>query len=395
MKRYLVLLLPLLVFMACDPADYFNEYRDVNLIDGNGFDSGEWGPDRDESYYMNFEEVSSSIAGSTGDLPDDSGIYRLEIPNLVPKGDFEEWTIGADVIGATAVNGWTRDGGPPTTTADIIDTSAGINGNTMEFDIGDEEHRLDFDLSSTLLDGFKNGKTYIIRFDIKSNTNNAFEVRENSIPYPGKSWTLQSSGGLQTSEFPPDSIVSTVTSQGSSGQYFSIGAEDNDVQTIQGGWFDNFRVVRTDIDQWIRYDVPVTDPDGDRPNLIDGYYKFTVYIKEDPTNTKIDSGDKAANRLPASGVTLQMALRNDGETYKTTVAEAFHPDDEDADWSEWTKISVTSGDSFNVTQFDDPDKTFIQLRITPTDTSSGSDERDAGSVLIASPILEYLPDGPS
>ena len=391
MKRYLVLLLPLLVLIACDPVDQFGDYRDVNLIDGKGFDSGVWEPDRDESYYMNFEEVSSSIAGSTGDLPDDSGIYRLEIPNLVPNGDFEGSTVGGGVPSP-----WVLINTSGLSSADVVDTSSSydINGNTFYYDIDDKEtDRINYDMQSNLKDGFKEGKNYIIRFNIRSDGYTSFEYNDGSSGFPGYSWTLQAGTDMSIRSFPDENIISLITAQSGATHNFTIGALDPDVQRVQTAYIDNFRVVRTDIDQFVRYEVPVVDSSGSRPELIDGYYKFSVYIKEDPTNTTIQSADKVANRFPASGVTLQMALKYDDEVYKTSAPAAFHPDDEDTDWSEWTKVTLTSGDAFSVTQFGTTEKVFIELRITPTDAAQAGNNKDAGSLLIASPSLEYLPDG--
>jgi hypothetical protein len=117
-----------------------------------------------------------------------------------------------------------------------------------------------------------------------------------------------------------------------------------------------------------------------------------VYIKKDPTNTKAKA--EAANRMPATGVTLRMALKYKDEIKETSVPVAFHPDDEKADWSKWSKISITTARSFSVSQFDSPEDTYIQVMITPTDATMAGNNKDAGSVLIAAPSLEYLPDGP-
>lgn len=344
MKLIYIIVCIILLF-SCDSVDYFEEYRGTNLIENQDFDSDDWKLADDELYIQH-----NQIKGN---------IYRLSIPNLIQNGQFEESSLGPITF---PFNEWTVYSGA---TASITD-SGDEHQKTMEYDINPKIERLDYNLNNAVSDGFNKNDNYIIRFSIKSTTSTAFEIRDDSSPYPNKSWTVNESS--QFIDFPTENITSLVTSQNNSNQYFSIGAMDTDVQTIQHGWFDDFRIIKANANHYITLNVPVTD--NDRLDLIDGYYRFSVKVKND--------GE-------ISPVSLQMSLQSDNEPYKTTMITMLEDN-----WSEWTEIEIISEDAFMLSQVDDAN---IQLRIFPTDASLAGNNKDTDSILIKEPFLEFLPDG--
>lgn len=397
----------LLVLSGCRAS--FTDFIDPNtgeaknLIPTDGFDSGNWAADRSESYYMTSIDSApaETAALNTTGLPDGTSadaIRRLEIPNLFRNGDFEESTVGA------APDGWTPSGAVPVPANFKVVDSGGINNKSLFFNFTDNTWRGDFDLRNTtygLKDGFLNNSSYIIRFEFKSQQACAFDFHDGStslILDPSSPWSFSpfSSGGLRS--FPDVTHNPIVIPLQSGSHYFSIGSFLD--PSVQDGYFDNIRVVRTDIEQYITVlvertrdeETALTDEEGDPLELIDGSYTFSVYIKNDPTNTKLrDAGDGTTNRMPATAVTLRSRLveLDDALEEKTALrvdSTVHKPDDEEADWSGWYQITHT----FHM-QWNPPNWTGgaqrLELGITPTDTSSGL-TRDAGSILIASPGLQ-------
>ncbi|RKX84217.1 MAG: hypothetical protein DRP57_06375, partial [Spirochaetes bacterium] len=128
-----VLFLSALSLSTCKQTDLFSEYRGTNLLDGIPFTT--WVPDQ-TGPYMNYEEESGTGCEPPSDHPGEE-VYRLEIKNLIPNGDFEATTAGAAPLGWTAYNG----GGTGSDTLEVIDSgnlgggeAAGlIDNKTMHF----------------------------------------------------------------------------------------------------------------------------------------------------------------------------------------------------------------------------------------------------------------------
>ena len=103
-----------IVFASCEiPTVDFSEYVDVNFLEDHAFDDAAWIPDQ-LAPYMLFEAVPASVATAVGtpfDAPSNAGstIYRLEVLNLIPNGDFED-TVAYNVTDLP--DGWTNSGAP-------------------------------------------------------------------------------------------------------------------------------------------------------------------------------------------------------------------------------------------------------------------------------------------
>ena len=128
------------------------------------------------------------------------------------------------------------------------------------------------------------------------------------------------------------------------------------------------------------------DTDGFGPEYIDimrllpGTYRFSVYIKQEPSAS---ISPTVKNRFRAAGITLQAAGPADAGS--TTYAYAVHsPDDDGADWSAWSQVYVDI-EGLNPSS---QESAGIDISITPNNINA----KDVGSILVASPSLEFLPD---
>jgi hypothetical protein len=149
------------------------------------------------------------------------------------------------------------------------------------------------------------------------------------------------------------------------------------------GYMDNLRMLRTDIENRIVLEVPWS-AGGTRPDLVSGFYRFSLYIKNIPP------AELPANEFQSKSVTL--GILNTPGGLNSIYNQAVHQsNDAGVNWDEWTQISV---DSF--LQVDrlatDPTDPVIFLCITPTNVQSAP-FKDVGSILIAAPGLRYSSDG--
>ncbi len=372
---------------SCNFPDIFGAYNQRSLLAGNGLDA--WKTDQ-TSPYMTYQQVSPTAAGGTAGLPSgySGAIYRLEVNNLMPDGDFEA---------ATLPTGWFD--------ADtnqhhyLITSSSGapraIDGQSIEMDT-EQGKSVYFNLSY-LADGAVANAVYAPHFEFTlGDTNspltyqftNAADVTGNDQPYQ---WDI--SGGNTT----PGTVLSAPLA---STQDLSFVAGDRSPPLLAfGKWnglqkisLDNLRIVRTDIPLRLRFDVPYHDSTGTRPDLLNGHYRFSVYVRVDPTNTIDGTAAHVENRFPADAVSIGINLIA-GSTASTNGALAvFHPTDSGAsNWANWTLLQT---DAYSV-QFStpsDPATDILELYISPMDVSAGPVTRDARSVLIADPELVFSPN---
>ena len=131
-----IIVIPFIILFACEfpPAD-FSEYVGVNFLETHGFGSDSWVPDQTAPYLL-YEAVDASVASTVGTptlAPANSNteIYRFEVLNLIPNGDFED--TGAYSVGATP-DGWSVvDNSSGTITAEI--SSIGSVGGDRELTV--------------------------------------------------------------------------------------------------------------------------------------------------------------------------------------------------------------------------------------------------------------------
>ncbi len=414
--RRLLLIGAAAAFGACEqPTSFFTEYRDINLIRDAGVDNEAWkvvadtagGEEVDtlEDYVRVTPVEPDGAAGDTGDdgvLPigsTDEDIRRIEILNLFPNGDFDDDTV---------ITNWvSSDGGTNAERLLVSDPDASvyvIDGNSLNYDIEDQEEWIQYPLSGEngLTDGLA-GDLYTLRFDLRTDRENVFGYFTQDLL---DEWSLQRdwftttlSGNVQGyvfggEETQPDAEFNLAQKASGVEHYLTLGAPEPganaDLIPISGS-LDNVRVARSDIAPRLQLLVPVTGNDYGPLDLPSGMYRFSVYLRTDPTHTNDfdEPSDNVANRFPAERVTLSMAVR---ETGRNRIVGSFHqavaqPGSEES-WTSWTEVSVSGFLQTSDADYSD-NALEVELTISPTDLSFPSGVIP-GSVLVAQPRLELL-----
>ena len=381
LKKLILILTVLMPLISCSdsPAD-LSEYRGVNYITASNLASGSWTSDdpvQGAFHYMGFNTDSAGAAdvpvvGVFTGLPNnaDSGdISRIEIFNLVPNGDFEavpgaEW----DTVGTASFAQENADN-------NRVHDDAG--NNSLYFDIAAETDVIRYNLAS-LEDSFQANQNYIIRLLFTRSTTNdtaVFEYNDGanppvSAPYTYWNPIVQTGWNADNSvytSFPDDESLNTnITAN--AGARFCINSFATVVNKIQEGYIDDFRIVRSDQNYYIRLTVPYSE--AGRPDLYSGTYRFSLYIKGE---ADADVSPAAQNRFRSSKISL--GINNDITGFS---ASSYNN-------ATWTKLSV---DKF--IQIENGDS--IELKIAPADFTNLPNSLDTGSVLIASPLLYYISD---
>ena len=379
-------LVVLALFAGCSLNDNFSAYRSVNLISSQGFSvSGSWTPDDTTGTYMGFAAVPATSAGSLTGLPaaDQSSIYRLEIKNLMPDGDFS-----IDANGSTPTD-WSSTG---TSTATV--TTSGINGNSLLITVGSTSSSWSsYTLSAvnSLADGAiaANG-TYRLQYDFQLSQSAILPSSYDNGSTPYIFWSTRTFGtGVQN--FPLTSSSSPEISGQAGSSYLTFGnlpgAPTTATPTVL---LDNIRIVRSDKPLELRLNVPYRDPTGSRPDLISGDYRFTIYVKSDPTNTLTGTSPQA-NRFPATAVSLGVNSVINGAAVNNGAPSVHYSTGSDAinNWNSWTPITCDAG-VIQISPPANPASTVLQLSISPTDLVSILNGPTAGSILIAGPQLQIV-----
>ncbi len=368
-KNILLIILASAAFSGCSQVADLSEYQGINYVESLVFDPAievNWDRDTTDTYLVFTAVVPSTTSG----LPAGTSDYsRLEVLNLMPDGGFEngigDWTPVLSGGSANVVAG---------------DTETIHSGdNSLKYDLGAEE-RVDFDLDN-LNGGITDNANYLIRFKFNmsgANLTAVFEYNDGANAYDGGIWTPKTDTawtGNGYTEFRTsageESIITAKT--GAPGNdIFSIGSI-NDLGDSQEGHIDDVRIVRTDISLCLRAVVPYEAQD--RPDLVSGNYKFSIYVKkEDAADINPSTADTpdSENRFPSQEITLCI-------NSNPTVIDVSAVTD-----SAWEKVSAEL-----FIQIDKDES--IQLSVSPINITSPY-LKDAGSILIASPALYFISD---
>ena len=170
----------LILLFACEfpPADY-SEYVGVNFLEPHGFDDESWIPDQSAPYLL-FEAINATVSasvGTPGAAPANSStaVYRFEVLNLIPNGDFEDTT--AYSVGDTP-DGWSATDNLSTIiTAEI--SAIGSVGGDRELTILIDETADDISFNLRAIpgganDGLVTNAIYGLRFDFKPSEPNDY-----------------------------------------------------------------------------------------------------------------------------------------------------------------------------------------------------------------------------
>lgn len=399
----------LLVLGGCEQVtDFFSDYRNVNLIEQAGFGNEAWelvgataGGEEIENLdtYVNLEPVSGAAASTEG-LPggvEADDIRRFEIVNLFPDGDFDDGDVSA----------WTSSDGGVDAVVSLASSgdTLSINGNSLVYDVQSQDVWINRILSGVdgVTDDFA-GQNYTIIFDFKTRENAVFAY----FTYDGAStWNLQKDWSSTTqagdltlwsfdgAEVQPDPEIFAAEIQAGEEHQFTIGApepvQDSD-RTPTSGSIDNLRITRSDVSPKLRLQIPVDANTFGSRDLPSGDYRFSVFVRIDPTHTNEtgDPADNVSNRFAANRATLSVSVR---ETEQNRVIDDIYEEvsidtpDDDVNWNEWTEIAVEG-----FLQTEDADYTqedlIVEVTVSPTDLVFPSGIRP-GSLLIAAPQLFF------
>jgi hypothetical protein len=391
----------LLLLAGCPqgPGPYAN-YAGVNLIADQavfGFPVPlKWVPDATNTY-VNFEFVSLLPGDLPTGAPTGAQVWRLEIKNLVPNGDFEVGAVGFPPAGWALIDVMN----PGNAELRLTNTPPeALDGMTLYLKCVDKDplfvlppDMVDFDVRAAAVDGFLQDNTYLVRFDYRTNKDRlVFEYNNLPVlPLPEGAWTWNVDGDAGPTftgryTFPPANIVPTVTVGPAAQQHYTYNSLLLSAVHKVEAYIDNFRLIRTNETYFAR--MSVADGEAALP-LVPGTYRFSIWVKLDPTATPV-----MFNRFASHAVELSLKRTyqsSAGEVSTLTSVKSFHDGVGGFDLSggSWQQVSV----ELPGREWQTPGATVsMEIGISPTDETLGAASMDCGSVLIAAPSLELCPD---
>ncbi len=376
MKKTHLTIVTLFSFMALLTGcsyDYFTRYDSKDLI--QHLSLADWTLSVSTTY-MDYSTVTAAVAGTSG-LPDAAAaIYRIENLNLVPDGDFEATTPDTNSFPA----GWDNSNADA---GDGVESGSPIDGQALRFDEGIGEY-LTYDVN-TISDGAITDSNYLLRFDLSGDNTGNYYFRIEDTSGSGNV-TTYSANLLQKDtvfSFPSDFSSISLTEfliHTADSEIFQINLSD---VTLQAGYIDNFRIVKSDQDQNISIEIPYYDESRvDSLDLISGWYRFSVRVKADP-----NAG--VSNTFAADAVSLSISSLDDEGLASRANSLAFSASDYSS-FSEWTEIYIDAELQITVPYWEDT--AVIKLQISPGDITAGASGIDSGSILVSTPELYYSPD---
>lgn len=372
--------------------DYFSEYNNVNLLGNWDFTSltattPNWALTTTTDY-MNWTDLGAG-SGPTAS----SHAYRLEIKNLIPNGDFSASSPGSLIGNPTSA--WSISGSG---TATVVaaggsvtaqnSSSISVAVNSVQWTSQYTTDTLSLNLNSALGTSslgqplWTTGQ-YVLQMNfINLLTSTPCELDFQPTLGTIVSWTQTNSNNT----YPLEQLFSINSSgpTGSSiGNAFSYsGTSDALVFTYakntQNLVFNSLRLVRSDIPLTVATSLPSLTSGA--LQLIPGTYQFSVWVKSDPT-----AG--TANRFAATGLTIKVTAATQPGNNGTF--ETFIPS---TGWSSsgWTLITLPLGTVDFVDYDSQHTGPALTIALSPTNIYNDSPSLDAGSLLIASPTLQFL-----
>ena len=365
------------MFAGCDLDAWKEEYRGVDLIADRGFSAAGF----IDSYiagatppfdYVNYVEIAdSTVYGGTTGLPAVPGsIYRLELVNLLPNGDFETTAALATPIG------WFEDAGA-TLQGDATPGDA-ITGMSAYFAVTGTTSTY-FDLRAGLADLLVYPGTYHLNLRLRRATDvirvnfDYGSLTASALTLNGISWESDNTDPSRpVEEFPNDTNIDVVNifpvAEGAE-HYLYIGAPEDEAAVIgQQGHIDDVRIGRYDILPHVALSLGTAVSDGSL-DILPGVYRFSVYVK-----SEIDSEltPNTANAFRPGQITLGINDRWD----TTTI--------DDAAWSSSEWVQVHFGALLRSDDLAETDAVTLRL------TVSSNENPMVGRILIAAPTFELV-----
>ncbi len=392
-----------LVLVGCpNPVDW-SDFRGVNLIEGrqfgavDGSDESVW--DAGTQEFVRFEPAE---AAATPPLPaemaSDASVYRLELLNLIPNGDFEDAAVadgadgalthwqetgnsGAEIITAADFNASLEAGG--------VDLAAFHGERLLSLNFEDRFARFYIDLSDT--GAFEANAQFAVFIDFRTGGAN-FPLSLNHT-----NGTTDEQNQLQINRGEPADAVTSYRFPGLEGEdraalarnTLTVGDIDASELSFGGSTAvteqriqllaDNIRLVRSDLEHGLTLVVPQgNDPlQPDRPNLVSGgTYTFSVWIGRDETV----GGN---NRFDPEFIRIAVLAEDtgNGETnFEPARQTRTFPR---ADSIAWSNVEYS---------FPGPSSPNFELTLSLLFGGGDPGTLFPGSILIAEPRLEYSPD---
>lgn len=387
-RRLLPLLALVVLAAGCEWSDPFAEYRGVNLVTDRGASvdgfAESYGDGSDPAATFDYITLTGGLTaaeyGATTGLPSgvEDTIRRVEIPNLMPNGDFE-----ATVPPASPAQ-WDLAIAPPTqfVVHDAATPGPGpnavITNRSVYFEVNPEDIAA-FDLTN-LADGLVASAAYHYSFDFRrDDVNTEITVGySNGDPDSANTvwferWVAENYGSL-SAPLPVESLPDPspteldletifVSQESAIAQYLTLGSLVK-TPAFQSGYLDNWTVGRVDNLPHLALTLDADPASGQ--SIVPGEYEFSVYVK-----SEIDS--QVTPTTPNAFRAGQILLGKDD------VYELFTR--EDAGWSttEWIRVSTSVG----VSRVDLSDgQVELQLTLATADAPA------VGRILIANPSLE-------
>ena len=424
-----------LFLWGCSAGDFFGEYSGESFLTTSSLADDQWQLMPDFSFetgttvndYMDFS-LDSASGGPNG-----GPSYRLEIKNLLANGDFDDGT-------STGWYFYDFSAGPDTDplATDYVDatitTTTGSNtmdGNFLRFTLSDTD-RLGVIFDNTndtsgesYVSAFLNTDTYI---DNKSYVF-SYRYRTASVltSYYQDNWDgstedldaqeFQALGGTDGSAdnkgeqnynyFPPldpDEITDSTDENGNYNINYNVITADNSTEMdsyffAASGNIDDVTFVRDSSGNFdLRLKLQLKIDHRSDLDLIPGYYKFSLYVKEENSGTsnvfeadRVELGitgyDLVSDELNSSPYTRVFYKSSSLHNLYSQSGEDFQGG---WDSSSWTQLSFASDELFQLP--DISDDYVMELTISPSNPGNSDaswNRLDAGSILIAEPTLEY------
>ena len=426
--------------------DYFSEYRGKNLLGNYDFGAtdtsgtAKWGL-ATSSNFMTWEKIgdttnpASDQSRDTTALTPTSGpdgaspVYRLEVKNLSPNGDFEDATVTANgetypfavtkpYWSVTSYNGGSASTGTGTgfvweyaQNPSLNGFSGTINGRSLGWQGGAGGDQLRIDLSNaatlggTVAAAWAVGSSYRFRCDFINlstteselplflyDSTGSTQVAAGTLVENNGVWTAQAkdSAGSRdnTTVFSVSRYLNLLGGTAfPDPQYLAFGS--NTAQHIYSAAIDNVRLVPDDYKNlWAEAKLASLSSGtlALLPGSKAGMYTFTVQVRDDPT-IGTAATRSALNRFQPSGLAIRITAYTKGGLQTLYHFEARPT----AGWTTWTTITFQNGFDFVNDDASIPSTDqAMTISLSPTDvTTSGS--ADVGSLLVSQPSLTFNP----
>lgn len=422
------LYLSFLLLAACTlDTEYFKDYKDVNLIGNRPLSrSGTytdgtfwWGtgtdPDSDSSTdndpLMGFQEMTATIPGPLNpEVPSATPVYRLEIKNLIPNGDFTSaldttlWTESGPRLLPLEIRSSEYTPVPQVSAQDYFRPvtdgnpalwlNVGVN-DVVSLDLRPLVTALEAAYGESLTGSFS------LRWNFRAYNSLIFnlgEIWSGSGPEIVQPVTVNMNTFGQSGPDAALPVVGTIPS-GNNPFPFPIDTAspftlnfDGRLENPQNIVMDDLRMVygeTTDLvrSPWLELRIPRLE-DAALKLLPGKLYKFSIWVKNE---APADLTPLTPNAYPATHLSVKIEYMDSEFTLRTPETRVFPAG---SAWDNWTRLDVDLKDA-NTLQFpadynpaDHGGRPVLKILLSPTDQTN-MNTPDAGRLLLAYPSFIF------